>query len=159
MKYFYGWPNHTCQSCHISDVQDKEIAEKFQFLQGKSSLETAPPSELLTALNDIHQCIGQGTSLLDRLMDASVGKIKEELKGKKELAKSYKQLEEKLALVKQGTDSKPEPVVEHSRVSLTTAKVLIACQSCTVAETVWWSVGCGAANASVCEGCFSLLDL
>ena len=115
-------------------MQDNDVAEKLKVLQGKTDLQAAPPSDLLNALNEVHQSIGQGSTLLDRLMDASAAKIKEELKGKKTLVNAYTTLGEKFAMFKPESDK--DPLMNHAKTSLAAAKVLIACQSCTVAEAV-----------------------
>ena len=88
--------------------------------------------ELALSLSALQECVGVGRSLLDRLMHASLEKIKHEAKARSALAKLYKPVQDKILMASKGTDQNQEKskLVQDAESTLYCGKVVLACQSC-----------------------------
>ena len=91
--------------------------------------------DLALALSGLQECIGAGRSLLDRLMHASLEKIKAEAKARSNLAKLFKPVQERILMGGKGKDQEgtKTKLVQDAETSLYCGKVVLACQSCYLA--------------------------
>lgn len=90
---------------------------------------THQSADLVAALKDLTDLIGSGSSYLDRMMNVSLERLKASMAEINDLAKRYKPLFDKMALIKDTASSAKDPVIVQARASIEAAKVLLACQS------------------------------
>lgn len=89
--------------------------------------------KLLPVLTKLEAYIGIGSAMLDRLMDASLSKLKTELGNKSELRNHYKDFQTEMMATSQASVSPDDLVMRRAKASFDSGKILLACQSGTLA--------------------------